>query len=201
MWWRCTVLPSLPWVVCFLSFFLYKSMTPPPFLKNPCVVSGGPSRLRGGGRAGVLKNKKQKTRGGPGLSPPSGSRKYAQGGQGGGAGKQHQVRAGGMALRVGFEQGFPGLDHYWCRHTSPHEVSGAQCLSRRLILAVFQLVFVFRLGGPTPSEAAGGRPLTEKSKTDGLGAGLRRPRMPQGVGAARRCSQRHACSFAVGSAV
>ena len=21
MWWRCTVLPSLPWVVCFLSFF------------------------------------------------------------------------------------------------------------------------------------------------------------------------------------
>ena len=71
-----------------------------------------------------------------------------------------------MALRVGFEQGFPGLDHYWCRHTSPHEVSGAQCLSRRLILAVFQLVFVFRLGGPTPSEAAGGRPLTEKSKTD-----------------------------------
>ena len=130
-------------------------------------VSGGPSRLRGGGRAGVLKNKKQKTRGGPGLSPPSGSRKYAQGGQGGGAGKQHQVRAGRMALRVGFEQGFPGLDHYWCRHTSPHEVSGAQCLSRRLILAVFQLVFVFRLGGPTPSEAAGGRPLTEKSKTDG----------------------------------
>ena len=23
MWWRCTVLPSLPWVVCFLSFFLF----------------------------------------------------------------------------------------------------------------------------------------------------------------------------------
>ena len=22
MWWRCAVLPSLPWVVCFLSFFL-----------------------------------------------------------------------------------------------------------------------------------------------------------------------------------
>ena len=115
-----------------------------------------------------MKNRKQKTRGGPGLSPPSGSRKYAQGGQGGGAGKQHQVRAGRMALRVGFEQGFPGLDHYWCRHTSPHEVSGAQCLSRRLILAVFQLVFVFRLGGPTPSEAAGGRPQTEGSKTLGL---------------------------------
>ena len=48
-----------------------------------------------------------------------------------------------------------------------HEVSGAQCLSRRLILAVFQLVFVFRLGGPTPSEAAGGRPLTQRSKTLG----------------------------------
>ena len=72
-----------------------------------------------------------------------------------------------MALRVGFEQGFPGLDHYWCRHTSPHEVSGAQCLSRRLILAVFELVFVFSLGGPTPSEAAGGRPQTQRSKTLG----------------------------------
>ena len=47
--------------------------------------------------------------GGRGSGPPSGSRKYAQGGQGGGAGKQHQVRAGRMALRVGFEQGFPGF--------------------------------------------------------------------------------------------
>ena len=28
-------------------------------------------------------------------------------------------------------------------------------LSRRLILVVFELVFVLRLGGPTPSEAAG----------------------------------------------
>ena len=64
-----------------------------------------------------------------------------------------------MALRVGFEhKGFQVLDQYWCRHTSPHEVSGAQCLSRRLILAVFELVFVFSLGGPTPSEAVGGRP-------------------------------------------
>ena len=54
--------------------------------------------------------------------------------------------------------------------THPHiEVSGAQCLSRRLILAVFEFVFVFRLGGPTPSEAAGGRPLTERSKTLGPG--------------------------------
>ena len=49
---------------------------------------------------------------------------------------------------------FQVLDQLWCRHTSPHEVSGAQCLSRRLILAVFELVFVFSLGGPTPSEAA-----------------------------------------------
>ena len=32
-----------------------------------------------------------------------------KGAQGGGAGKQHQVRAGRMALRVGFEQGFPGF--------------------------------------------------------------------------------------------
>ena len=68
-------------------------------------------------------------------------------------------------------KGFQVLDQYWCRHTSPHEVSGAQCLSRRLILAVFELVFVFRLGGPTPSEAAGGRPLTQRSKTLGPGAG------------------------------
>ena len=68
----------------------------------------------------------------------------------------------GSALNKGFQF------LIWCRHTSPpHEVSGAQCLSRRLILAVFELVFVFRLGGPTPSEAAGGRPQTEGSKTLG----------------------------------
>ena len=75
-----------------------------------------------------------------------------------------------MALRYigsALNKGFQVLDQYWCRHTSPHEVSGAQCLSRRLVLAVFELVFVFRLGGPTPSEAAGGRPLTERSKRDG----------------------------------
>ena len=47
-------------------------------------------------------------------------------------------------------------------------------LSRRLILAVFELVFVFSLGGPTPSEAADGRPLTERSKHDGP-AGARGP--------------------------
>ena len=46
----------------------------------------------------------------------------------------------------------------------PHEVSGAQCLSRRLMLAVFELVFVFSLGGPTPSEAAGGRPQIQRSQ-------------------------------------
>ena len=76
-----------------------------------------------------------------------------------------------MALRIGFEQWFPGFrDQYWCRHTSPaspHEVTGAQCLSRRLILAVFELVFAFSLGGPTPSEAAGGRPQIQRSKTLG----------------------------------
>ena len=55
-------------------------------------------------------------------------------------------------------------------HMSHMEVSGAQCLSRRLILAVFELVFVFRLGVPSPLEAAGGRPQTERSKTLGLGS-------------------------------
>ena len=40
----------------------------------------GAEPLRGGGRAGVLKNRKQKTRGGPGARDPTGSRKYAQGG-------------------------------------------------------------------------------------------------------------------------
>ena len=72
-----------------------------------------------------------------------------------------------MALGAALNKGFQVLDQYWCRHTSPHEVSGAQCLSRRLILAVFELVFVFSLGGPTPSEAAGGRPQTQRSKTLG----------------------------------
>ena len=54
-------------------------------------------------------------------------------------------------------------------------VGGAQRRSRRLILTVlrphfvFVFVFVFSLGGPTPSEAAGGRPLTQKSKKLGLG--------------------------------
>jgi len=41
---------------------------------------------------------------------------------------------------------------YFTHPYMTHEVSGAQCLSRRLILAVFQLVFVFRLGGPTPPQ-------------------------------------------------
>jgi len=48
-------------------------------------------------------------------------------------------------------------------------VGGAQRRSRRLILTVLHFVFVFSLGGPTPSEAAGGRPLTQKSKKLGLG--------------------------------
>ena len=73
---------------------------------------------------------------------------------------------------------YKGYSVYWCRHTSPHEVSGAQCFSRRLILALFELVFVFSVGGPgpTPSRGAGsgqapGRApapaLTERSKRDG----------------------------------
>jgi len=48
--------------------------------------------------------------------------------------------------------------------------------------SVFDLVFVFRLGGPTPSEAAGGRPLTERSKRDGPARADRttRDRDPEG---------------------
>jgi len=30
VWWRRAVLPSLPWVVRFLSFFLWEDGTPPP---------------------------------------------------------------------------------------------------------------------------------------------------------------------------
>ena len=51
------------------------------------------------------------------------------------------------------------------------------------MLAVFELVFVFRLGArpPQSTEGAGGRPLTERSKRDGptylqyLGAGRGQP--------------------------
>ena len=60
----------------------------------------------------------------------------------------------------------------------PHEVGGAQRRSRRLFLTVLHCVFVFSLGGPTPSEAAGGRPLTQRSKTLGpsiQAAGYARP--------------------------
>jgi len=69
-----------------------------------------------------------------------------------GMGGRREAALGVQGWRLGsalmFEQGVPQvLDQYWCRHTSPHEVSGAQCLSRRLVLAVFELVFVFRLGG------------------------------------------------------
>ena len=72
-------------------------------------VSGGPSRFGSAGGRAFWKKEKRKQEGGRGPRPPTGSRKYAQGGQGGGAGKQHQVGAGRMALRVGFEQGFPGF--------------------------------------------------------------------------------------------
>ena len=68
-------------------------------------------------------NRKQEGAGGA-APPPLGVENTCKGAKeggldaGGGAGKQHQVRAGRMALRVGFEQkGFtPGvLDQYWCR--------------------------------------------------------------------------------------
>ena len=52
-------------------------------------------------------------------------------------------------------------------HSHPHEVGGAQRRARRLFSTVSDFVFVFSLGGPTPSEAAGGRPLTQRSKTLG----------------------------------
>ena len=57
-------------------------------------------------------------------------------------------------------------------HSHPHEVGGAQRRARRLFSTVSDFVFVFSLGGPTPSEAAGGRPLTQRSKT--LGPARRR---------------------------
>ena len=58
------------------------------------------------------------------------------------------------------------LDAVW-GHSHPHEVGGAQRRARRLFLRVLYFVFVFSLGGPTPSEAAGGHPLTQRSKTLG----------------------------------
>ena len=49
----------------------------------------------------------------------------------------------------------------------PHEVGGAQRRSRRLFLTASRFCFCFQSRGPTPSEAAGGRPLTQRSKTLG----------------------------------
>ena len=76
------------------------------FLISGSVGGRATSGWRAGGR---FEKQKTENKRGPGGPDPTGSRKYAQGGQGGGAGKQHQVRAGRMALRVGFEQGFPGF--------------------------------------------------------------------------------------------
>ena len=67
-----------------------------------------------------------------------------------------------LMVSAGIRFGMPfGVTH------GPHEVGGAQRRSRRLFLTVLHFVFVFSLGGPTPSEAAGGRPLTQRSKTLG----------------------------------
>ena len=79
-----------------------------------------------------MKNRKQKTRGGPGARDPTGSRKYAQGGQGGGAGKQHQVRAGGMALAAKlalgiWAGGYNGTD----RENSQYEVVSSPSITLR----------------------------------------------------------------------
>ena len=55
-------------------------------------VSGGPSRFGSAGGRAFWKKENRKQEGGRGPRPPTGSRKYTQGGQGGGAaGKQHQV--------------------------------------------------------------------------------------------------------------
>ena len=79
-----------------------------------------------------MKNRKQKTRGGPGARDPTGSRKYVQGARGPkeaarGSSISDQVRAGRMALRVGFEQGFPGFRSVLVSaHIPTHEVSAAR---------------------------------------------------------------------------
>ena len=68
-----------------------------------------------GGRAFRNTEKTENKRGRGGPPPPLGVENTCKGAKeggldaGGGAGNQHQVRAGRMALRVGFEQGFPGF--------------------------------------------------------------------------------------------
>ena len=123
------------------------------------------SGWRAGGRFEKQKTENKRGPGGPG--PPLGVENTPKGAKEAARGSSIRWEQEGWRLGSALNKGFQVLDQYWCRHTSPHEVSGAQCLSRRLILAVFEFVFVFRLGGPTPSEAAGGRPLTERSKTLG----------------------------------
>ena len=66
---------------------------------------------------------------------------------------------------------FWGMPWSWGGHSRPAARSRRRAAP--LSQAVFDgslFVFVFSLGGPTPSEAAGGRPLTQRSKTLGPGA-------------------------------
>ena len=67
----------------------------------------------------------------------------------------------------------PRLSHaqpHSCPTSPPWGLSQPARDKPQLVFSYFELVyvFVFRLGGPPPSEAAGGRPLTERSKRDGL---------------------------------
>ena len=132
------------------------------FLISRSVGGRAASGWRAGGRFEKQKTENKRGPGGPG--PPLGVENTPKGAKEAARGSSIRWEQEGWRLGSALNKGFQVLDQYWCRHTSPHEVSGAQCLSRRLILAVFELVFVFSLGGPTTSEAAGGRPLTQRSK-------------------------------------
>ena len=65
-----------------------------------------------------------------------------------------------MALRVGFEQGF----QYWCRNTSPHEVSGAQWPLSQADFGCFRACFCFLSRGPDPLRGGGRAPTYREIK-------------------------------------
>ena len=137
------------------------------------------SGWRAGGRFEKQKTENKRGPGGPG--PPLGVENTPKGAKEAARGSSIRWEQEGWRLGSALNKDFQVLDQYWCRHTSPHEVSGAQCLSRRLIVAVFELVFVFRLEGArpaTPSEAAGGRPQTERSKRDGPRTTIKKLKSP-----------------------
>ena len=63
-----------------------------------------------------------------------------------------------------------GVSEGWTRVPGFPLTAGRPLYSEADVLAVFERVFVFRLGArpPQSTEGAGGRPLTERSKTLGL---------------------------------